>query len=203
MALKRSLREVAIEGPHGVGKTAVLHRLASTVDGVNVVDEIVLEGLAELVDAFGQGAFLLNDLLRLAQGRIAGQPCFFDRSVVSTYIYNLAERGPREADDVLAIVDQCVKAGLLAPPDVLIVLMADVSVLVERLRARGESPDRQYLERQVGAYRAFLADAPAQTILGHPQVIELRPEESVDEVSGKIVELLSQGTKPHHEAEAF
>jgi deoxyadenosine/deoxycytidine kinase len=160
-------RYVAVEGVIGVGKTTLTKRLAKSLSASAVL-EVVEENpfLARFYDdpdafAFQTQMFFL--LSRYRQQLDLSQRDLFAESVVSDYLFakdqifatiNLGE-------DELALYRTIVPLleARLARPDLVVYLQATTDVLLQRIKRRGRSFERdiagEYLETLSDAYNHF------------------------------------------------
>ncbi|MCL6422765.1 deoxynucleoside kinase [Brachybacterium sp. JHP9] len=155
---------VAVEGPIGVGKTSLMHRLAEQY-GLREERELVAENpffssfYADIPRwAFQTEMFFLTS--RYTQLRDLGQDA---RGVVADYhihknlIFARRTLGPAELDKLLRVYDVLTEG--LIQPDLTIFLDAELPVLRERiaLRAREEEVliQDQYLENLRADYRDY------------------------------------------------
>jgi deoxyadenosine/deoxycytidine kinase len=162
-----SSRYVAVEGVIGVGKTTLAKRLSRSMGG-NLVLEVVEENpfLARFYDdpeawAFQTQLFFL--LSRYKQQLQIPQRELFAQSVVSDYIFakdqifatiNLGEEELALYRTIVPLLEARVTR-----PDLVIYLQATTEVLLERIRRRGRSFEREisreYLETLSEAYNHF------------------------------------------------
>lgn len=160
-------RYVAVEGVIGVGKTTLAKRLSRSLGG-GLVLEVVEENpfLARFYDdpeawAFQTQIFFL--LSRFKQQMQIPQRELFAQSVVSDYIFakdqifatiNLAEEELALYRMILPLLEARVTR-----PDLVIYLQATTEVLLDRIRRRGRSFEREigreYLETLSEAYNHF------------------------------------------------
>jgi deoxyadenosine/deoxycytidine kinase len=160
-------RYVAVEGVIGVGKTTLAKRLARSLGG-GLVLEVVEENpfLARFYDdpeawAFQTQLFFL--LSRYRQQLQIPQRELFAQSVVSDYIFakdqifatiNLAEEELALYRAIVPLLE-----ARITRPDLVIYLQATTEVLLERIRRRGRSFEREisreYLETLSEAYNHF------------------------------------------------
>jgi deoxyadenosine/deoxycytidine kinase len=160
-------RLIAIEGPTGVGKTALARHLARRLDARLVLEDI--DGNPFLRDfhreprraAFQTQMYFL--LSRYQQQQDLRQGELFVRNTVTDYLFRkdrlFAYLTLGEAE--LTLYDRIF--GLLEPrtprPDLVVYLKARPEVLLERVRARSGDPERpvdlEQLERVVAAYNDF------------------------------------------------
>jgi deoxyadenosine/deoxycytidine kinase len=162
-----SSRYVAVEGVIGVGKTTLAKRLSRSMGG-NLVLEVVEENpfLARFYDdpeawAFQTQIFFL--LSRYKQQLQIPQRELFAQSVVADYIFakdqifatiNLADEELALYRTIVPLLDARVTR-----QDLVIYLQATTEVLLERIRRRGRSFEREisreYLETLSEAYNHF------------------------------------------------
>ncbi|MEO7775131.1 MAG: deoxynucleoside kinase [Steroidobacteraceae bacterium] len=163
-------RYIVIEGPIGVGKTSLAHKLAASLDG-----EAVLEQAAEnpFLERFYKnpraGAFpaQLYFLFQRAQ-QLAGlkQQDLFARLRVADYMLDKDRMFARITldEDEFRLYEQVHdKLAIEAPkPDLVVYLQAPVDVLLDRIARRGigyeNMIDRAYLERLNETYAKFFHD---------------------------------------------
>jgi deoxyadenosine/deoxycytidine kinase len=160
-------RYIAIEGPIGVGKTALARRLAERLDAELVLEEVEENPFLERFYRDGRSAALPAQMFFLfARARQIGelrQSDLFATTRISDYLFTrdrlFAELNldPEE----LKLYDQIVKNLDIDPPvpDLVIYLQASVDALLHRLARRNASydrfVDRAYLERLTDAYARF------------------------------------------------
>ena len=171
------LRYIAVEGPIGVGKTALAERLAKRL-GARLVREVVEENpflgrfycdMRSL--AFQTQLFFL--LSRHKQQRDLAQPGLFEQAVVSDYLFdkdrvfaylNLTEH---ELALYERIYEFLVKE--IPRPDIVVYLQARTDVLLARIRQRGRdfeaAIDPAYLASLADAYNHFFMHYDATPLL--------------------------------------
>ena len=158
-------RYIAVEGPIGVGKTALAGRLAESlgeeVDENPFLERFYREGRSAALPA--QMFFLFARARQIEELR---QSDLFATTRISDYLFTrdrlFAELNldPEE----LKLYDQIVdNLNVDAPvPDLVIYLQAPVDALLQRLARRNASCDRyidrSYLERLANAYARFFHD---------------------------------------------
>ena len=158
---------IAVEGPIGVGKTTLVHRLAERFNA-RVMLEIVEENpfLPDFYRdqekfAFQTQLFFL--LSRYRQQQQLWQPDLFHRYIFSDYIFQkdrlfasltLTDNEMLLYDQVFQILDTRV-----LKPDLVVFLQASLEVLLERIGRRGRSFERdiepEYLQRLSETYNDY------------------------------------------------
>ena len=164
---RTTARYIAVEGPIGVGKTALARRIA-TEFGSRLVLEQVEENpfLGRFYEDAERHAFqtqLFFLLARYRQQRELGQLDLFAQGTVADYlfvkdaIFASLTLGPDEFNlyqRVFQMLDQ-----QLPRPDLVIYLEARPEVLLQRLRKRGRDYERgigqEYLEKLTEAFREY------------------------------------------------
>ena len=160
-------RYIAIEGPIGVGKTALARRLAESLSADLILEEVEENPFLERFYRDGRSAALPAQMFflfaRARQVEELRQPDLFADVRISDYLFT-RDRLFAELNldpDELKLYDQIVEnLAVDAPvPDLVIYLQAPVDALLQRL-ARRNSPydrfiDRGYLEKLTDAYARF------------------------------------------------
>jgi deoxyguanosine kinase len=172
---RTAARYIAVEGPIGVGKTALARRLAAAY-GARLLLEQAEENpfLRKFYEDPGKHAFqtqLFFLLERYRQQRELGQLELFSQGVVADYLF--AKDGIFAAltldSDELQLYQQIYRLldRSLPRPDLVIYLEARPEVLLRRLRKRDRDYERnispEYLERLTEAFRNYFhhyTDAP-------------------------------------------
>jgi deoxyadenosine/deoxycytidine kinase len=160
-------RYIAIEGPIGVGKTALAKRLAKSLDAELVLEEVDENPFLERFYRDGRSAALPAQMFflfaRARQIQDLRQSDLFASTRISDYLFTrdrlFAELNldPEE----LKLYDQIVDNLDVDPPvpDLVIYLQASVDALMQRLARRNAGydrfVDRAYLERLTEAYARF------------------------------------------------
>jgi deoxyguanosine kinase len=176
---RTTARYIAVEGPIGVGKTALARRIAAEF-GSRLVLEHVEENpfLKRFYEDAGKHAFqtqLFFLLERWRQQRELGQLDLFSEGTVADYLFakdNLFAQLTLGSDElslyqrIFHLLDR-----EIARPDLVIYLEARPEVLLRRIRKRGRDYERavtqEYLERLTEAFREYFhnfTDAPLLVI---------------------------------------
>jgi deoxyadenosine/deoxycytidine kinase len=160
-------RFIVVEGPIGVGKTALAKRLADSLSAELVLEEVAENPFLERFYKDGQPAALPAQMFFLfSRARQIGamrQSDLFSDVRIADYLFQ-KDRLFAELNldrDELALYDQVVtNLDVSAPvPDLVIYLQASVDTLVNRIARRGiefeRMIERRYLERLADAYSRF------------------------------------------------
>ena len=160
-------RYIAIEGPIGVGKTALARRLAGTLSAELVLEEVYENPFLERFYRDGRSAALPAQMFflfaRARQIEAMRQSDLFAATRISDYLFT-RDRLFAELNldtEELKLYDQIVaNLKIEAPvPDLVIYLQASVDALMQRLARRNASydrfVDRAYLEKLTDAYARF------------------------------------------------
>ena len=160
-------RYIAIEGPIGVGKTALARRLAEALSAELVLEEVDENPFLERFYRDGRSAALPAQMFFLfARARqIEGmrQSDLFAATRISDYLFT-RDRLFAELNldtEELKLYDQIVANLDIEPPvpDLVIYLQASVDALMQRLARRNASHDRfverSYLEKLTDAYARY------------------------------------------------
>ncbi|MDJ0750303.1 MAG: deoxynucleoside kinase [Woeseiaceae bacterium] len=163
-------RYIAIEGPTGVGKTALAKRLAGSLSADLVLEEVEQNPFLERFYRDGREAALPAQMFflfaRARQIEDLRQSDLFSSVRISDYLFTrdrlFAELNldPEE----LKLYEQIVENLAVDPPvpDLVIYLQASVDALLQRLARRNaiydRFVDRNYLERLTDAYARFFHD---------------------------------------------
>jgi deoxyadenosine/deoxycytidine kinase len=160
-------RYIAIEGPIGVGKTALARRLAKSLDAELVLEEVDENPFLERFYRDGQSAALPAQMFflfaRARQIQDLRQSDLFASTRISDYLFTrdrLFAELNLDAEE-LKLYDQIVDNLDVDPPvpDLVIYLQASVDALMRRLARRNAGydrfVDRAYLEKLTEAYARF------------------------------------------------
>ncbi len=160
-------RYIVVEGPIGVGKTALAKRLAESLNGELVLEEVLANPFIERFYRDGKSAALPAQMFFLFERarQLSGlrQSDLFAEVRISDYLF-AKDRLFAELNldgDELRLYEQVVENLDVEPPvpDLVIYLQASVDALMERIWRR-ERPfeqtiERDYLERVADAYARF------------------------------------------------
>lgn len=160
-------RYIAIEGPIGVGKTALARRLADSLSADLVLEEVKDNPFLERFYRDGRSAALPAQMFflfaRARQIEQLRQPDLFSNVRISDYLFT-RDRLFAELNldpDELTLYDQIAEnLAVEAPvPDLVIYLQASVDAIMQRLAKRDSHydrfVDRRYIERLTDAYARF------------------------------------------------
>lgn len=160
-------RYIAIEGPIGVGKTALARRLADSLSADLVLEETEENPFLERFYRDGRSAALPAQMFflfaRARQIEELRQSDLFTTVQISDYLFTrdrLFAELNLDAEE-LKLYDQIIENLAVEPPvpDLVIYLQASVDAIMSRL-ARRDSPydrfiDRHYVEQLTDAYARF------------------------------------------------
>ncbi len=174
-----SFQYIAIEGPTGVGKTALAVRLAAHLDSTTVLEETENPFLADFY-AGRSGAALQTQLFYLLnrhrQQVTLRQASLFSQTTISDYLFDRDKIfAYLNLDDNELFIYQRLY-DLLAPdvpsPDLVIYLQAPTDVLLRRLHERAKEtsediprPEPSYLRELNEAYQHFFFHSSATPLL--------------------------------------
>jgi deoxyadenosine/deoxycytidine kinase len=172
-----SSRYIAIEGPIGVGKTALARRLADSLSADLVLEEVEENPFLERFYRDGRSAALPAQMFflfaRARQIEELRQSDLFSSVRISDYLFTrdrLFAELNLDAEE-LKLYDQIVDNLAVEPPvpDLVIYLQASVDALMQRLARRNANydrfVDRSYLERLTDAYARFFHEYDAGPLL--------------------------------------
>ena len=160
-------RYIVVEGPIGVGKTALAKRLAENLSADLVLEEVAENPFLERFYRDGRSAALPAQMFflfaRARQIETMRQSDLFTDTRVSDYLFSkdhLFASLNLDADE-LALYEQIADKLAVEPPvpDLVIYLQSSVDSLLERISRRGRPYelmiDRKYLEQVTDAYARF------------------------------------------------
>jgi deoxyadenosine/deoxycytidine kinase len=204
-------RHISIEGPIGVGKSALAEHLAGRLDAALVLEERENPFLADFY-AERPGAALQSQLFfllaRHRQQALLRQSDLFSQVTIADYLFDKDKiYAYLNLDDNELFIYQRLfdlLARDVATPDLVIYLQAPTDLLVRRLRDRertGEDgaellPDARYLQELNEAYQHFFFHYSAGPLL----VVETssfgaRPTDAIVDDLVRQVEGMSGGTQ--------
>ena len=160
-------RYIVVEGPIGVGKTALAKRLAESLDGELVLEEVLANPFLERFYRDGKSAALPAQMFFLFERarQLSGlrQSDMFAEVRVADYIFakdQLFAELNLDGDE-LRLYEQVAENLDVEPPvpDLVIYLQASVDALIERIwrreRVFEQGIERDYLERVADAYARY------------------------------------------------
>jgi deoxyguanosine kinase len=195
-------RYIAIEGPIGVGKTALAERLAARLDATVVLEDPENPFLADFY-ADRPGAALQAQLFYLLnrhrQQTTLRQADLFNQTTISDYLFDKDKIfAYLNLDDNELFIYQRLYELLardVSPPDLVLYLQAPTEVLLQRRRARAPDPDGAafdpdpgYLSELNEAYHHFFFhyDATPLLVVETSQFDANASEEAVDDLVKQI-----------------
>lgn len=203
-------RYLAIEGPIGLGKTALAERLGARLDATVVLDEAENPFIDDLYEGRAGAAFqaqLFFTLQRHRQQLALRQGDLFSQTVVADYlfdrdrIYAFMNLDDNELFIYQRLFDLLARD--ITPPDLVIYLQAPTDVLLRRLKDRARDaeedvliPDASYLQELNEAYHHFFFHYASSPLL----VVETsgfgaRPTDEVVDDLLRQVEGMGRGTR--------
>jgi len=167
VARAREVRYIAVEGPIGVGKTALAAALAEEYSALRVTEPLednpFLPRFYEDPDRYALTAQLSFLVERYRQQQELVQMDLFRQATVSDYIFAkdkiFAEL--TLSNDELALYERIYSLcdSRIRKPDLVVFLDASTEILLRRLRRRDRPYERKlgrdYIERVAEAYRRF------------------------------------------------
>lgn len=201
-------RYIALEGPPGVGKTALAERLAAHVDATTVLEETDNPFLADFY-ADRPGAALQSQLFfllnRHRQQEALRQTDLFSQFTICDYLFekDRVYAYLNLGDNDLFIYQRLYEllARDVALPDLVVYLQAPSELLVKRLRARdadheGYSPNPAYVQKLNEAYQHFFFHYSATPLLvvETSQIDLAGSDEALDDLLRQI-RGMSRGTR--------
>ena len=203
-------RHIAIEGPTGVGKSALAERLATRLDATLDLEDLDNPSLADFY-AERPGASLQAQLFYLLsrhrqQGAL-DQADLFSQQTVSDYLFDKDKiYAYLNLDDNELFIYQRLYDLLsrdVVPPDLVIYLQAPTEVLLKRTREQpgdgdGERivPDEQYLQELNEAYHHFFFHYAASPLLV-VETSQFAPASSEDMLEDLVrqIDTMGKGTR--------
>lgn len=206
-----TFRHISIEGPIGVGKSALAEHLAARLDAALVLEERENPFLADFY-ADRPGAALQSQLYYLLgrhrQQALLRQSDLFSQLTITDYLF---DRDKIYAflnldDNELFIYQRLFEllARDVSPPDLVVYLQAPTDVLLKRLRDRAQDaedpdpliPDGTYLQELNEAYQHFFFHYAASPLL----VVETssfgsRPTDAIVDDLIRQIEGMTGGTR--------
>jgi deoxyguanosine kinase len=195
-------RYIAIEGPIGVGKTALAERLAARLDATVVLEDTENPFLADFyADRPGAAlqALLFYLLNRHRQQMTLRQADLFSQTTICDYLFDKDRIfAYLNLDDNELFIYQRLYELLardVSPPDLVLYLQAPTEVLLQRRRARTADPegaaldpDPAYLSELNEAYHHFFFhyDATPLLVVETSQFDANASEEAVDDLVKQI-----------------
>jgi deoxyguanosine kinase len=197
-----NFRHISIEGPIGVGKSALAEHLAGRLDAALVLEERENPFLAALQSQ------LFYLLARHRQQGVLRQTDLFSQLTIADYLF---DRDKIYAylnldDNELFIYQRLFEllARDLSPPDLVVYLQAPTDLLLKRLRERAREtedadaiiPDATYLQELNEAYQHFFFHYTASPLL----VVETssfgsRPTDAIVDDLIRQIEGMTGGTR--------
>lgn len=201
-------RYIALEGPPGVGKTALAERLAAHVDATTVLEETDNPFLADFY-ADRPGAALQSQLFfllnRHRQQEALRQTDLFSQFTICDYLFekDRVYAYLNLGDNDLFIYQRLYEllARDVALPDLVVYLQAPSELLIKRLRARdadheGYTPNPAYVQKLNEAYQHFFFHYSATPLLvvETSQIDLAGSDEALDDLLRQI-RGMSRGTR--------
>lgn len=168
-------RYIAVEGPIGVGKSALVQALATRFKATLFLDapNPFLLSFYEDMEKYAFQVQLYFLLTRFQQQRDLAQGDLFASNVICDYLFQkdrlFASLTLGAAEFALYEKVYSLLKGTIATPDVILYLQADVDTLLDRLSAKEESlallMPKAYLEDVVRAYQTFFFHYSAAPVI--------------------------------------
>jgi deoxyguanosine kinase len=199
---------IAVEGPVGVGKTAVMERLAERLDATKVIEDWSQNPfLKSFYDGKAGAAFqveLFFLLSRYRQQQELVQRNLFKQFTISDYVFEKSKIFAylNLEDSELLIHEKLF--GLLAEsaprPDLVVYLQASTDVLMKRIRSRGRPEEgrlsEEYLAEVNRAYNYYFFHYAATPLLvvNSSDVDFVQSAEDLDDLI-KQIRTMGKGTQ--------
>ncbi|MEW5984877.1 MAG: deoxynucleoside kinase [Acidobacteriota bacterium] len=202
-------RYLAVEGPLGVGKTALVERLAARVDATAVLEDTDNPFLLDFYQEKSGAAFqvqLFYLLSRHRQQTSLRQADLFSQAIISDYLF---EKDRIYAylnldDNELFIYERVYEllAKDVPQPDMVVYLQAPTDLLLRRLRERARDPEREeprldshYVKELNEAYQHFFFHYSATPLLViETSQVDLHADEAIDDLI-KQIRAMGRGTQ--------
>ena len=177
MRAKDTFGYIVVEGPVGVGKTALARRLADSLDIHLLLERVIGNPFLEDIHRHPGSAALAAQLHFLfehvKQVRALRQADLFTPNQVADFliranrVFAEATLSPDELDLYYQVYNILLDDAPV--PDLVIYLQAPVEVMIKRIRARGGvheiKIDREYLQKISDAYTDFFYHYDASSLL--------------------------------------
>ena len=199
---RTTARYIAVEGPIGVGKTALVALLAKRFSGTQVLEDVANPFLADFYQgkpgaAFQTQIFFL--LSRFRQQQEIAQMDLFKHLVISDYTFY---KDKIFASLTLSDAELALYNNVYAPlkdsvprPDLVVHLTASVETCLTRIKKRGRSYEKgisaEYLKSLMEAYNYFFYHYRETPLL----VVETNEIDFVEK-KGDLDDLIAQITRP-------
>jgi len=205
-----SFQYIAIEGPIGVGKSSLAHRLAARLDAATVLEERDNPFLADFYAGRPGAAlqaqlfYLLNrhrQQITLRQANLFAQTTIADYLFDKDKIYAYLNLDDNELFIYQRLYDLLARD--VASPDLVIYLQAPTDVLVRRLHDRPKEseadtpqPDSSYLRELNEAYQHFFFHYSATPLLVvETSQLDLTASDAAVDDLLRQVRTMSKGTR--------
>jgi deoxyadenosine/deoxycytidine kinase len=202
-------RHLAIEGPPGVGKTALADRLGTRLDAAVVLDDTDNPYLGEAHAGRPGAAFqaqLFSLLARHRQQRAIRQGDLFSQTVIADYLFDKDKIYAYLAlDDNELFIYQKLYDLLLPdvpPPDLVVYLQAPADTVRRRWKQRAREdatvsvPDERNVRELIDAFNHFFFhyEATPLLVVESSQLDQSWPDEAIDEIL-RQVQSMTAGTR--------
>jgi len=187
----KSAGYLVVEGPVGVGKTALARKLANRLEGRAILEETEENPYLELFyrnrKKYGFQAQISFLLARYIQQTRLVHPDLFTRYLISDFLFGRGtvfakvSLDPQEFNLYQRLMEQ-LKPGLTFP-DLVIYLQASTGVLIDRINRNGRAferdMNRNWLEQLVDSYNSwFLQDRQYPVLVVNTDSVEFPESES-------------------------